>query len=835
MNKQYQVLHEKSHKLANSIAGSSITRSEAYTSYFAVYLPAVSYVLVLTSFSPKQCHHIQSKPIKIFLQKCGFSSMMHRSIVFGPRSLGGLGFKDMYTSQGIQHVIKLIQTLRTPGPPNQLLRLLLAEWQINSGSSHPLLQFPQLPCRHLEGSWLTTTRSFLASINGSLIINEYYCPSPPSDNDHVLMDEFNRVPGLGRKRLQYLNMCRIYLRVHYLSELLTPDGTHLCPGFWTGLSSQRPMKPIHKYPRQSSPSPPIWSFWRSIIRKLFCHPYTTCLRQPIHHTLPSHAPPITTIPVSPIPLSNSPSHEPNTIPVWQTHLLRHLHQSLPAQSMLHNIAASLVSSSLLAASDDSATSANATFGWTLRTQLSEIAYCYGPVHGSNPTAFRAEATGLLSLLCFLSNLFHSHHWTSLPSNVALSVHIDNLSLINRVRRMLQQPCISPSSTVSPEYDLLTQICNSISQLPLALSFHHIHSHQDARAAIHTLSLPAQANCRADHLATAAQARCISQCKTVLFPAAHCCLNIDSHTITRQYTQTLFHHSFADKLRWYILRTHAWTDPTTIDWSIFSLLCLKESPRLTFFLKWVHNYLPVGVVIHRRAPTASPFCPACGDVEGLSHFLTCTHPSRLPPKQHFITQLRRCLATSHTDPILKSILLEGVNSFLTGHPPSFPATSSRYSSLVDLQNAIGWDNLLRGFLSPAWHQLHSRFLQQSSPDPVHQLQHPFLPVMSTIIAEVHSLWKFRSSQRHSHDLALHEQERLRQVKHQITDLYRFKSSVLPTDRFIFKSSLSLHLKDSLSSLSAWLHNHARYIHQSHKLAQQSQVTHTAPLTHYFSTA
>ena len=160
---------------------------------------------------------------------------------------------------------------------------------------------------------------------------------------------------------------------------------------------------------------------------------------------------------------------------------------------LHTITESLVSSSLLATSDGSATTSNATFGWTLRTQTTEIAYCYGPVHGSNPTAFRAKATGLLLLLCFLSNLFLSHHWISLPFTMVLSVHIDNLSLINRVHRLLHYPCISPSSTVSPEYDLLTQISTTISQLPLALSFHHIHSHQDARAAIHTLSIPAQAN------------------------------------------------------------------------------------------------------------------------------------------------------------------------------------------------------------------------------------------------------------------------------------------------------------------------------------------------------
>ena len=205
MLKQFQVLLAKSHKLANAIAGSSVTRQEAYIAYFAIYQPSISYVLVLTSFNRKQCHRIQSKPTQIFLQKCGYSSMMHRAIVFGPRSLGGLGFRDTYTTQGTQHVLKLIQTLRSPGQPLDLLWLLLMEWQISSGSSYPLLQFTRVPCLHLEGSWLTTTRTFLAAIDGSLTITDYYCPTSPHSNDIALMDAFHSVPGIGRKRMMHLN------------------------------------------------------------------------------------------------------------------------------------------------------------------------------------------------------------------------------------------------------------------------------------------------------------------------------------------------------------------------------------------------------------------------------------------------------------------------------------------------------------------------------------------------------------------------------------------------------------------------------------------------------
>ena len=89
---------------------------------------SLSCLLVLTSFTHKQCHCIQSKPSQIFLQKCSYSSMMHCYIVYGPRSLGGLGFCDLFTTQGVQHAIKLIQKHQTPGQPCNLLCLLLIEW-----------------------------------------------------------------------------------------------------------------------------------------------------------------------------------------------------------------------------------------------------------------------------------------------------------------------------------------------------------------------------------------------------------------------------------------------------------------------------------------------------------------------------------------------------------------------------------------------------------------------------------------------------------------------------------------------------------------------------------
>ena len=93
---------------------------------------------------------------------------MKREIVFSSAESGGLGFRNLFYEQGIAHVLKLIQCLRTPGQPNIMLRIALRWWQALCGCSKPLLEFPLLRCCHQEGNWLCSTCEFLSDINGSI-------------------------------------------------------------------------------------------------------------------------------------------------------------------------------------------------------------------------------------------------------------------------------------------------------------------------------------------------------------------------------------------------------------------------------------------------------------------------------------------------------------------------------------------------------------------------------------------------------------------------------------------------------------------------------------------
>ena len=156
----------------------------------------------------------------------------------------------------------------------------------------------------------------------------------------------------------------------------------------------------------------------------------------------------------------------------------------------------------------------------------------------------------------------------------------------------------------------------------------------------------------------------------------------------------------------------------------------------------------------------------------------------------------------------------------------------YHHLIHTQTVIGWDNLLRGFLSPEWHHLHLQYLQSISDDVSPPSTHPFLTALLSLIPDIQSMWKFRSSQRHSHLLTQQDTELLRQAKQQITSLYQLRSLILPTDRHIFQSSLQEHLRNNLSSLCSWLLEHAHYIHDSVKQTQLLHVSNTKQLSSFY---
>ena len=393
----------------------------------------------------------------------------------------------------------------------------------------------------------------------------------------------------------------------------------------------------------------------------------------------------------------------NTLPPWKAELMPFIALSITPSKLstaIENIDSN-PSCPILAACDGSGGSTT-TFGWTLCSGSSDLAHCYGPVSGYRANAYRAEATGLLSLLIFLDLIWPSQFSsTSSP----LPIYIDNQALCKRVHAHQRRIYYSPNEALGPERDLLLQIEHILDHSSLRITICHERGHQDRDTPLHLLPYPAQANCRADSLATVAQTITHSHPIASLLPAAGCNLLLCAATITHAIPQLLRRHAHEQHLHQWILKSRDWSSTDYIDWTFFSTFCLQNTPRLRFFLRWTHRVLPTGHVLHRRNKRESPFCPACGRYESHTHFVICSHPTRMPLKVRLISSLHRALQSSILDPILSDIIVEGINSAIlntTFSPVRYP---SRYQQLLWTQADIGWMNLLRGFVSTEWSRLH----------------------------------------------------------------------------------------------------------------------------------
>jgi hypothetical protein len=94
---QYQSLLKKSDDFACVIQSTFLSKREAWTAYFSLYLPMMSYVLNTLFLSEKQLTAIQKKANKVFVSKCGFNRNTANAVKFGPPTLGAIGFRILFT------------------------------------------------------------------------------------------------------------------------------------------------------------------------------------------------------------------------------------------------------------------------------------------------------------------------------------------------------------------------------------------------------------------------------------------------------------------------------------------------------------------------------------------------------------------------------------------------------------------------------------------------------------------------------------------------------------------------------------------------------------------
>ena len=178
-----------------------------------------------------------------------------------------------------------------------------------------------------------------------------------------------------------------------------------------------------------------------------------------------------------------------------------------------------------------------------------------------------------------------------------------------------------------------------------------------------LSPASHANVHADSLATHARSVTTRLSVTPLFDAAVCDLRIGDRSITHHTASNIRHFAFDLPFCEHVIQSCPWSSVDDIDWDFLGRQCARNSHHLHFCLKLVHRLLPTGKVLHHRNALESPYCPACGEIESNKHFLLCSHSSRLPHLLQLGVYIWHAVDPIKSDPILKEIFIEGVNSVI----------------------------------------------------------------------------------------------------------------------------------------------------------------------------
>ena len=133
---QFRQLKKKSDESTAFLWTCPLTQLEAWTYYFACYLPSVGYPLACSAMTKTQLDQIQRKAMSIIVARCGYNRNTKTEILYGPLDMGGANFRHLYVQQGVGQVTTFIRHWRMQLTAGKMLRIALSWFQQQTGVSY---------------------------------------------------------------------------------------------------------------------------------------------------------------------------------------------------------------------------------------------------------------------------------------------------------------------------------------------------------------------------------------------------------------------------------------------------------------------------------------------------------------------------------------------------------------------------------------------------------------------------------------------------------------------------------------------------------------------------
>ena len=280
MGKQSEHVIDKITKWTTRLKASSLSRHHVYIDANTSIFKSITYLLPGSTFTPKECSHLESVLYKDLLPRLGVNSKMALPYRYATPQFQGAGMLHMHSQMMIEHIKLFLSHIHRDTQLGIMFRATMETLQLEVGSrTHPF-QLPYQPFSEFAtNTWMKVLWFCLNKYNITLSReqNNIYMPR---ENDVTLMDELVAAQRFTKSEMIRINRCRIYLQVYFLSDVTSGDGRKLM--YQSAMGQLRhDWYSTWAWPRQQRPPEQDWKLWRIALHDVWTGSGGPILLQPL--------------------------------------------------------------------------------------------------------------------------------------------------------------------------------------------------------------------------------------------------------------------------------------------------------------------------------------------------------------------------------------------------------------------------------------------------------------------------------------------------------------------------------------------------------------------------
>jgi hypothetical protein len=266
---QFNGMLAKSIEESGYIKKGNISQTETMQSIKTSIIPRLAWPLVCMSITKEDGKRLLRPVLQSALPKMGIVSTLGYDFIHGSPDCHGLGIPDLFHMTYAKQIETLIDHLWKSTQTGHFIMMAVQEFILEAGTLYHPFDAPRNS--HLS-SRLATNNTWIAALYDYTsqfdIRISFSIPVLPKQriNDASLMDILENYLSLSSQELRDVNVCRIYKRIFFLSDIFTGDGTKLSAFTWDKQQHSKPSPVL--FNRQDYPIQQQWRSWTKAMHAL---------------------------------------------------------------------------------------------------------------------------------------------------------------------------------------------------------------------------------------------------------------------------------------------------------------------------------------------------------------------------------------------------------------------------------------------------------------------------------------------------------------------------------------------------------------------------------------